>query len=121
MQRPVAGVPEAVARAGRHDDRPAAVEHSRLVLEPELGAILGSERFLNEIKVTASLNHPHILPLHDSGEAAGFLYYVMPFVEGESLRDRLADAGRARVESEFDLRRNAAALAPLLLAKERRC
>ncbi len=59
------------------------------VLRPDLAAALGSERFLREIKIAAQLHHPHILPLHDSGEAHGFLYYVMPFVEGESLRDRL--------------------------------
>src|SRR5256884_1599253 len=59
------------------------------VLRPELAAALGAERFLREIEIAARLSHPHILPLHDSGEAAGFLYYVMPFVEGESLRDRL--------------------------------
>jgi tRNA A-37 threonylcarbamoyl transferase component Bud32/tetratricopeptide (TPR) repeat protein len=59
------------------------------VLHPELAAALGQERFLREIRTAASLNHPHILPLHDSGEAAGFLYYVMPFVDGESVRDRL--------------------------------
>jgi len=59
------------------------------VLRPELAATLGPERFLREIEIAANLNHPHILPLHDSGEADGFLYYVMPFVEGESLRDRL--------------------------------
>jgi serine/threonine-protein kinase len=59
------------------------------VLRPELAAILGGERFLNEIRTTANLQHPHILPLHDSGEAAGLVYYVMPYVEGESLRDRL--------------------------------
>jgi tRNA A-37 threonylcarbamoyl transferase component Bud32/tetratricopeptide (TPR) repeat protein len=59
------------------------------VLRPELAAALGAERFLKEIEVTAKLQHPHILPLHDSGEAGGFLYYVMPYVEGESLRDRL--------------------------------
>jgi eukaryotic-like serine/threonine-protein kinase len=59
------------------------------VLKPELAAILGAERFLKEIEVTANLQHPNILPLYDSGEAAGFLYYVMPFIEGESLRDRL--------------------------------
>jgi eukaryotic-like serine/threonine-protein kinase len=59
------------------------------VLRPELGAILGAERFLKEIQLTANLQHPHILPLHDSGEADGLVYYVMPFVEGESLRDRL--------------------------------
>jgi eukaryotic-like serine/threonine-protein kinase len=59
------------------------------VLLPELAVALGHERFLREIETTANLRHPHILPLYDSGEANGFLYYVMPFVEGESLRDRL--------------------------------
>ena len=59
------------------------------VLRPELGAVLGAERFLREIETTANLRHPHILPLYDSGNADGFLYYVMPLVEGESLRDRL--------------------------------
>jgi serine/threonine protein kinase len=59
------------------------------VLKPELAAVLGGERFLTEITTTAKLQHPHILPLFDSGEADSFLYYVMPYVEGESLRDRL--------------------------------
>ncbi len=59
------------------------------VLRPELAAVLGAERFLKEIEVTANLQHPHILPLHDSGEADSFLYYVMPYVGGESLRDKL--------------------------------
>src|SRR5213082_646030 len=59
------------------------------VLRPELALALGSERFLGEIETVAGLAHPHILPLYDSGEAAGFLYYVMPYVEGESLRERL--------------------------------
>ncbi len=59
------------------------------VLKPELAATLGAERFLREIELSARLSHPHILPLHDSGTAGGFLYYVMPYVEGESLRDRL--------------------------------
>ena len=59
------------------------------VLRPELAATLGPERFLREIEVAARLQHPHILPLHDSGEAEGFLYYVMPYVEGHSLRERL--------------------------------
>jgi serine/threonine-protein kinase len=59
------------------------------VLRPELGAVIGAERFLAEIKTTANLQHPHILPLFDSGDADGFLFYVMPYVEGESLRDRL--------------------------------
>ncbi len=69
------------------------VKHDRLValkiLRPELAAALGAERFLREIRITAKLNHPHILPLLDSGDAAGLLYYVMPYVAGESLRDRL--------------------------------
>jgi serine/threonine-protein kinase len=59
------------------------------VLRPDLSAVLGANRFLNEITVTANLQHPHILPLHDSGEADSLLYYVMPYVEGESLRQRL--------------------------------
>src|SRR5688572_32629769 len=67
--------------------------HERLValkvLHPDLAASLGPDRFLREIKLAARLNHPHILPLHDSGAAEGFLYYVMPYVEGESLRERL--------------------------------
>ena len=66
-------------------DRKVAVK----VLKPELAAVLGAERFLSEIKTTANLQHPHILPLFDSGEADGFLFYVMPYVEGESLRERL--------------------------------
>jgi serine/threonine-protein kinase len=69
------------------------VKHHRKVaikvLRPELAAALGPDRFLREIETTANLRHPHILPLYDSGEADGFLYYVMPFVEGESLRERL--------------------------------
>ena len=66
-------------------DRRVAVK----VLRPELAATLGAERFLREIQIAASLTHPHILTLIDSGEADGFLYYVMPYVEGETLRDRL--------------------------------
>ena len=68
----------------RHD-RKVALK----LLRPELSAVIGAERFLAEIKLTANLQHPHILPLFDSGEADGFLFYVMPFVEGESLRSRL--------------------------------
>ncbi len=60
------------------------------VLKPELAAVLGAERFVQEIKTTASLQHPNILPLFDSGTADGFLYYVMPYVEGETLRDKLS-------------------------------
>src|SRR5688572_20515697 len=68
-------------------------KHERVValkvLHPDLAASLGPDRFLREIKLAARLNHPHILPLYDSGEAEGMLYYVMPYVEGESLRERL--------------------------------
>ena len=69
----------------RHDRRVAIK-----VLRPELAAVIGAERFLAEIRTTAHLQHPHILPLFDSGAADSFLYYVMPVVEGESLRERLA-------------------------------
>src|ERR1041385_1999674 len=68
----------------RHD-RDVAIK----VLHPDLGAALGPERFLSEIKTTARLQHPHILPLLDSGEADGHLYYVMPLATGETLRARL--------------------------------
>ena len=69
----------------RRHDRLVAIK----VLNPELAASLGPERFLQEIKLAARLSHPHILPLFDSGSVDGFLYYVMPYVEGESLRERL--------------------------------
>ena len=59
------------------------------VLKPELAAVVGAERFLAEIETTADLQHPHILPLFDSGEADGFLFYVMPHVEGDTLRDKI--------------------------------
>ena len=73
-----------LARDLRHD-RQVAVK----VLKPELAAVLGAERFLREIQVTANLQHPHILPLYDSGSAEGVLFYVMPLVRGQSLRERL--------------------------------
>ena len=73
-----------LAQDFRHDRRVAIK-----VLRPELAAVIGAERFLAEIRTTANLQHPHILPLFDSGAAGGSLYYVMPFIEGESLRDRL--------------------------------
>ncbi len=59
------------------------------VLKPELAAVVGAERFLAEIKTTANLQHPHILPLFDSGEVDSYVFYVMPHVEGETLRDRI--------------------------------
>src|ERR687887_289287 len=73
-----------LAQELRHERRVALK-----VLNPELGAVLGVERFLAEIRVTANLQHPNLLPLFDSGEADGLLFYVMPYVEGESLRAKL--------------------------------
>jgi Tol biopolymer transport system component/tRNA A-37 threonylcarbamoyl transferase component Bud32 len=78
------------------------------VLHPELSAVLGGERFLAEIKVTANLQHPYILGLIDSGEADGLLYYVMPYVAGESLRARLAREGQLPVEEALRLAREVA-------------
>ena len=85
-------------------DRPVAVK----VLRPELAAALGPERFLREIKLAARLTHPHILPLYDSGEADGFLFYVMPYVEGESLRDRLTRERQLPVDDAVRIAREVA-------------
>jgi len=82
----------------KHDRRVALK-----ILRPELAAILGAERFLNEIKVTANLQHPNILPLYDSGEADSFLYYVMPHVEGESLRQKMGREKQLGVEETVEL------------------
>ncbi|MDH3206840.1 MAG: serine/threonine-protein kinase, partial [Gemmatimonadota bacterium] len=78
------------------------------VLKPELAAIVGAERFLAEIKTTANLSHPHILPLFDSGEADGFLFYVMPHVEGETLRDRLDRDHQLPVNDAVQIAKNVA-------------
>jgi serine/threonine protein kinase len=96
--------------------RPVAIK----VLRPELAAALGPERFLREIQLTANLQHPHILPLYDSGsvslaaeppsrEAAEFLFYVMPLVEGESLRDRLTREKQLPLEETLAIARQVAA------------
>src|SRR5829696_7121333 len=78
------------------------VKHDRLValkvLHSEVAESLGADRFLREIRTAARLNHPHILPLFDSGAVDGFLYYVMPYVEGESLRERLDRDRKLSVE-----------------------
>jgi serine/threonine protein kinase len=73
------------------------------VLRAELAAVIGAERFLHEIRVTANLQHPHILPLHDSGVAGSYLFYVMPYVEGESLRSRLAREKQLAVEEAVEI------------------
>ena len=83
------------------------LKHDRMValkvLHPELAATLGPERFQREIRTTARLQHPHILPVLDSGEAAGQLWYTMPFVEGESLRDRLRHERQLSVEDALQI------------------
>ena len=75
------------------------------VLHPDLAAALGAERFLAEIRTTANLQHPHILPLHDSGDAGGLLFYVMPFVEGETLRARLEREGPLPIDDAVRIAR----------------
>jgi serine/threonine-protein kinase len=88
------------------------LKHDRLVavkvLNPELAASLGAERFLREVQVTAKLSHPHILPLYDSGEAGGFLYYVMPFVQGESLADLIAREKQLSIKDAVQIAREVA-------------
>ncbi len=88
------------------------LRHGRVValkaLRPELAATLGTDRFLREIRLAAGLAHPHILPLHDSGDAAGCLYYVMPYVAGESLRDRLEREPRLTVAEAVQIAREVA-------------
>jgi serine/threonine-protein kinase len=85
------------------------VKHERKVamkvLRPELAAVIGAERFLQEIKVTANLQHSHILPLYDSGAADSFLYYVMPYVEGETLRAKLEREKQLGVDDAIALTR----------------
>ena len=85
------------------------VRHDRQValklLRPELAAVLGGERFLREIRIAAGLNHPHILALHDSGEVDGLLYYVMPYVAGESLRERLERQTQLSIEETIETAR----------------
>jgi tRNA A-37 threonylcarbamoyl transferase component Bud32/TolB-like protein len=87
----------------KHDRRVALK-----VLHPELAATLGPERFLREIRLTARLDHPHILPVFDSGESAGFLWYTMPCVEGESLRDRLRREVQLPIEDAVRVAREVA-------------
>ncbi|MCH7876484.1 MAG: serine/threonine-protein kinase [Gemmatimonadetes bacterium] len=88
------------------------VKHDRKValkvLRPELAAVIGGERFLNEIKVTANLQHPNILALYDSGEADTFLYYVMPFVEGDTLRDKLEREKQLAVDDAIEITKSVA-------------
>src|SRR5260370_14222129 len=93
-----------LARDVKHD-RQVALK----VLRPEIAAVLGVERFLSEIRVTAQLQHPHILPLFDSGEATGLIYYVMPYVEGETLRNRLLRERQLPVTDALEITQSVAA------------
>jgi serine/threonine-protein kinase len=92
-----------LARDLRHD-RPVALK----VLSPELAAVLGTERFLREIQVAANLTHPHVLPLLDSGQADGLLFYTMPFVEGPTLRRRLEQQRQLPLEEVLRIAREVA-------------
>ena len=78
------------------------------VLRPELASMLGPDRFDREVAIAAQLNHPHILALHDSGEAGGFLFYVMPYVQGESLRHRLRRENQLPIEDAVRITRQVA-------------
>ena len=89
-------------------DRKLDREVALKVLRPELGAVLGAERFLTEIKISARLDHPHILTLIDSGEANGLLYYVLPFVRGESLRDKLDREHQLGIEEALTITKQVA-------------
>jgi serine/threonine protein kinase len=93
-----------LARDLKHD-RNVALK----VMRPELAASIGTERFLREIQIAAKLSHPHILGVHDSGEADGFLYYVMPYVEGVSLRGRMNRDGQLPIEESLRIAREVAA------------
>jgi len=88
------------------------VKHHRKVavkvLHPDLAQALGADRFLREIEIAASLRHPHILPLYDSGEAGGYLYYVMPYVDGDSLRTRLARERQLPIDDALRISREVA-------------
>ncbi len=92
-----------LARDLRHD-RHVAIK----VLRPELAAVIGADRFLAEIKTTANLQHPHILALYDSGHANGFLFYVMPYIEGETLREKLDRETQLGVEESVRIARDVA-------------
>ena len=89
----------------RRYDREVAVK----VLKPDVAAAVGAERFLREIRITARLNHPHVLPLLDSGEADGLLYYVMPYVAGGSLRARLRGGATPTPDDAVSIARQVAA------------
>src|SRR3989442_7872651 len=92
----------------RHDRRVAVK-----VLRPEVTTAIGAERFLREIRLAARLRHPHILPLHDSGAAGDSLYYVMPYVSGETLRARLPPEPQPPLEAAAWIPRDAGAAPPL--------
>ena len=92
-----------LARDERHN-RNVALK----VLKAELAAVVGAERFLAEIETNAQLTHPHILPLHDSGEADGFLFFVTPFIEGDTLRDKIDREKQLGIEEALKITKKVA-------------
>ena len=92
-----------LALDAKHDRRVAVK-----VLRPELSSLIGPDRFIQEIQVAARLNHPGILPVYDSGESDSYLFYVMPYVEGESLREKLDREGALRLEEALNIVANVA-------------
>ena len=86
------------------------------VLKAELAAVVGAERFLAEIETTAKLTHPHILPLHDSGEVDGFLFFVAPYIEGDTLRDKIDREKQLGIEEALDITEKVASVENLLRA-----
>jgi serine/threonine protein kinase len=84
-------------------DRKHHREVALKVLRPDIASTIGADRFLKEIQIVARMVHPHILPLHDSGESEGFVYYVMPFIDGGSLRDRMQHEGRMSAERAIEI------------------
>src|SRR5260370_12966270 len=92
-----------MASVYRAQDRKHHREVAIKVLRPGLAASLGVERFLKEIQIVSRLTHPHILPMHDSGKAGGFLYYVTPYIDGGSLRQRLSRARCASVAEALEI------------------
>jgi serine/threonine protein kinase len=84
-------------------DRKHQREVALKVLRPDIASTIGADRFLKEIQIVARMVHPHILSLHDSGESEGFVYYVMPFIDGGSLRDRMQHEGRMSAERAIEI------------------
>ncbi len=106
LERPIGrgGMATVFLGRERHPDRPVAIK----VMHPELSLELGRERFVREVEIASSLTHPHIVPILSAGEAGGFLYYVMPYIVGRSLRQRLQDEGTLPLEDALHITQDVA-------------